>query len=170
VHETPEDIHALQALLDASHAAAGPHLRAIWNEERRIPAAELPEILTGVQTITLATVTAAGEPRIVPVDGLFFAGRFYAGATRDSVRLRHLRARPQVSVALVRGEELAVVVHGHAALVDTDAPEHAAFREYCLEVYGAPWHSFGAGEPYARIEPAKMFTFRNPPRGRSAEA
>ena len=42
-HETPEDIAELQRLLDASHAAAGPHLREIFSDERRVAAADLLE-------------------------------------------------------------------------------------------------------------------------------
>ena len=36
--ETPEELAALQALLDASMATAGPHLRGIISDERRLSA------------------------------------------------------------------------------------------------------------------------------------
>ena len=36
--ETPEELAALQDLLDASMAAAGPHLRDIITDERRLDA------------------------------------------------------------------------------------------------------------------------------------
>ena len=42
-HETPEDLAWLQRLLDESHASAGPHLRDIFSDERRVAAADLPE-------------------------------------------------------------------------------------------------------------------------------
>jgi hypothetical protein len=160
LHETADDLRWLQELLDRSHAAAGAHLRGIFTEERRIPAAELPALLPGVQVLNLATVTAACEPRISPVDGLFFRGRFWFGSSHTSARFRHLRARPSVSAAHTRGEELAVVVHGIAHEVDIAAPEAAPFRAYGIEVYGAGWDEWAAGSPYARIEPTHMFTFR----------
>ena len=45
MHETEDDLRALEDLLDRSHANAGPHLRSIFSDERRIPAAELPALL-----------------------------------------------------------------------------------------------------------------------------
>lgn len=59
-----------------------------------------------------------------------------------------------------RGEELAVIVHGMASEVDLTTPEGAPFRDYCLEVYGDGWRSWGAPATYARIDPWRMFTFR----------
>jgi uncharacterized pyridoxamine 5'-phosphate oxidase family protein len=159
VHETEKDLRELQELLDASYGAAGPHLRSIFNEPRRIPAVELPALLPGVQVLALATVTARGEPRVAPVDGLFFRARFWFGSSEQSARFRHIRARPAVSATHLRGEELAIVVHGLAVEVDVGAPEHAAFRSYLLETY-PDWEQWGAGSPYARIEPKAMFTFR----------
>jgi hypothetical protein len=159
MHETPEDIAALQRVIDASHAGAGRHLRSIFDDERRIPAAELPELLPGVQLLSLATVTAKGEPRVAPVDGLFFRGHFWFGSSHDSARFRHIRRNPAVSAAHTRGEEVAVIVHGRAH--ETPLDESHPFRAYCLEVYGDAWFEFGEGAAYARIEPERMFTFRS---------
>ncbi|HEX2104752.1 MAG TPA: pyridoxamine 5'-phosphate oxidase family protein [Solirubrobacteraceae bacterium] len=162
MHETEDDLRALQDLLDRSHANAGPHLRSLFTDDSRIPAAELPELLRGVQVLALATVTARGEPRVAPVDGLFFRGRWHFGSAHNSARFRHIRARPAVSAAHVRGEQLAVVVHGTAHELNPRAPEHAAFRAYLNQTYPG-WDDAGwtAGAPYARIEPAAMFTFRS---------
>jgi uncharacterized pyridoxamine 5'-phosphate oxidase family protein len=161
VHETENDLRALQELIDASHANAGPHLRAIFGDDRKIPAAELPALLPGVQVLALATVTARGEPRVAPVDGLFFRGRFHFGSSPESARFRHIRARPAVSATHMRGEELAVVVHGQAVEIDPRAPEHAGFRGYLNETYpGWDDADWAADAPYARIEPSAMFTFR----------
>src|SRR5437667_11202938 len=114
MHETTEDIEFVQEIMDRSHAQGGRHLRAIWTDDQKIPAKELPALLPAVQILSLATVTANGSPRVGPVDGLFYRGRFYFGSAPDSARFRHLRARPQVSAAHLRGEEFAVVVHGTA--------------------------------------------------------
>jgi uncharacterized pyridoxamine 5'-phosphate oxidase family protein len=161
VHETARDLAELQDLLDRSHAGAGAHLRAIFSDDRRIPAAELPALLSGVQVLALATVTARGEPRVAPVDGLFFRGRFHFGSSPDSARFRHIRARPAVSATHLRGEELAVVVHGRAVEIDPRGPGEEGFRAYLNETYPG-WDDAGwaAGAPYARIEPSAMFTFR----------
>jgi len=159
MHETADDLVDLQRLLDESYAAAGNHLRRIFTEERRVAADRLPAELTGVQVLSLATVTAAGEPRVGPVDGLFFRGRLHFGSAHDSARFRNLRARPAVSAAVIRGESFAVIVHGTARELDMGAPEQQGFGDYCREVYGEGWEQWAADSPYARIEPVKMFTF-----------
>ncbi len=157
--ETDEDIAFLQAVIDRSHARGSRHLRAIWTDAKKIPAQELPELLQGVQLLALATVTAKGEPRVGLVDGLFYRGRFWFGSAPDSARFRHLRVRPQASATHVRGEEMAIVVHGRAEEVDTSKPEHAGFVAYCRDAY-PHWDAFGPGNPYAYIEPDMMFTFQ----------
>ena len=97
----------------------------------------------GVQVLHLATVTAACAPRVAPVDGLFFRGRFYFGSSQGSARFRHIRARPQVSATVTSGEEFAVVVHGRAWILDLDSAESAPFRAYCRDVYGDEWGEWG---------------------------
>ena len=160
MHETPADLQRLQALLDRSHAAAGGHLRSIFRPERRITAAELCALLPGVRVLSLATVTKACEPLVAPVDGLLFRGTFYFGSSHDSVRFRHLRMRPQVSAAHVRGEELAVLIHGTAHEIDLSAAGHAPVRAHLLEVYGPAWDDWGAPSAYARIEPRRLLAMR----------
>jgi nitroimidazol reductase NimA-like FMN-containing flavoprotein (pyridoxamine 5'-phosphate oxidase superfamily) len=169
VHETPEDLTALQSLIDSSYAAAGPHLLAIHDPERRLSAEQVSERLTGMCLLTLATVTRDCRPIAGPVDGIFFRGAFHFGSADNSVRFRHIRARPQVSATYLPGEELAVTVHGRAALIDIAAPEHAAFRQAVLDVYipiyGEGWEQefLEAVSPvYARIDAARMFTFSMP--------
>jgi nitroimidazol reductase NimA-like FMN-containing flavoprotein (pyridoxamine 5'-phosphate oxidase superfamily) len=169
VHETADDLTALQALIDRSYAAAGPHLLAIHEPERRLGAEQVAQRLTGMCLLSLATVTADCRPIVGPVDGIFFRGAFYFGSAANSVRFRHIRRRPQVSATHLPAEELAVTVHGRAALIDIGAPEHAAFRQTLLEVYvpryGEEWEAdfLEAVSPvYARIDADRMFTFHMP--------
>jgi hypothetical protein len=157
MHETDAELAALQRLLDDSHRHAGAHLRSIFRDDRRLTASRVAELLPGVQILSLATVTADCRPLVGPVDGLFFRGHFHFGSSEESVRFRHLRARPQVSAAHVRGEELAVIVHGTAVEIDVGAPEHSGFRDYLVEVYGEGWTDWGSGAPYARIDATRMF-------------
>jgi hypothetical protein len=162
VHETPDDRRALAALLDGSYARAGAHLRSIFTPELRVHADELVELMPGMQLLALATVTARCEPRVAPVDGLFFRGQLWFGSSPDSVRFSHLRARPQVSATHIRGEELAVVAHGVATRIDVAAPEHRDFADHCVEVYGEQWRDWGDGAAYARIDATTMFASRLP--------
>jgi nitroimidazol reductase NimA-like FMN-containing flavoprotein (pyridoxamine 5'-phosphate oxidase superfamily) len=168
VHETEEDLARLQELLARSHAAGGSHLRSIITPERRLNAAELVERLQGMCLLVLATVTADGRPLTGPVDGIFYRGAFHFGSSPESVRLRHLRARPQVSATHLPGEELSVTVHGTAVPVDVTDPRNAGFRQTVLDIYGprygAEWEQFlDSGPSYMRIEAEKMFTFHMPP-------
>jgi nitroimidazol reductase NimA-like FMN-containing flavoprotein (pyridoxamine 5'-phosphate oxidase superfamily) len=164
MHETPADLEALQALLDRSYAAAGPHLLRIITPERRLSAEQVAEQLTGMRLLALATVTADGRPIVGPVDGIFLRGSFYFGSSPDSVRFRHIGARPQVSATHLPGEELAVTVHGRATPVDIRAEAGAELRRTLLEIYvpryGPKWEEFlDSGPVYARIDADRMFTF-----------
>lgn len=164
MHETPEDIAGLQALLDRSYAQAGPHLLRIHTPERRLDAEALAERLTGMTLLTLATVTADGRPITGPVDGIFFRGAFHFGSSPDSVRFRHINARPQVSATHLPGEELGVTVHGRAVPVDVSS---GPFRQALLDIYvpryGEEWEQFiDSGPVYARIDAERMFVFWMP--------
>jgi Pyridoxamine 5'-phosphate oxidase len=160
MHETAEDLLELAALLDRSYARAGEHLRSIFTPERRIPADELVALLPGVQVLNLATVTRTCAPRVAPVDGLFYRGRFWFGSAAASVRFVHLRERPQVSASHTRGEELAVMVHGTAALIDTGDPAHAGFADYYREIYGFGWEAWDIPVQFARIDATHLYTYR----------
>ena len=169
MHETAEDLRALQALIDASYAAAGPHLLAIHEPERRLSAEQLSERLTGMCLLALATVTRDGRPIVGPVDGIFFRGAFHFGSAANSIRFRHIRTRPQVSATHLPSEELAVTVHGRAVPIDIAAAENAAFRRTLLDVYiplyGEDWEQEfleSVSPVYARIDADRMFTFHMP--------
>ncbi len=139
MHETPDDLRELQRVLDESYARAGEHLRSIFTPERRMSAEQMAQFLQGVFVLNVATVTAACEPMVAPVDGLFYRGKVLFGFPPGSVRVPHLRARPQVSAVHNRGEDYCVIVHGYAREINLDAPEDADFLDYFKEVYGASW-------------------------------
>jgi nitroimidazol reductase NimA-like FMN-containing flavoprotein (pyridoxamine 5'-phosphate oxidase superfamily) len=165
MRETPDDIERLQQLLDRSAAGAGPHLRGIITEERRLDAVQLCQILQGLRLLVVATVTADGRPLAGPVDGYFLHGSFYFSSGRDSVRMRHLAARPAVSATHLPGEELAVTVHGRAELFDLRDPGHGELRQAMLDHYlprqGPEFESWldQLDAIGVRIVAEKMFTF-----------
>jgi hypothetical protein len=166
VHETPEQLRALQDLLDASAAGAGPHLRDIISEARRVDATTLCRRLQGMRLLVLATVTADGRPLAGPVDGYLLGGSFYFSSGRQSVRMRHLALRPSVSATHLPGEEFAVTVHGRAELFELSDPTHPELRQAMLDHYlplqgpaFAAWLN-DADAVGARIEAEKMFTFQ----------
>jgi hypothetical protein len=161
MHETDEDLAALQELIDRSYAVAGEHLLRIHTPERRLTAAQVAERLQGMCLLALATVTADGRPVVGPVDGVFYRGAFHFGSAPDSVRFRHIGARPAVSATHLPGEELAVTVHGRASQVPVEGGFRRALLDIYVPRYGAEWETsfLDSGPVYARIDAERMFTF-----------
>jgi Pyridoxamine 5'-phosphate oxidase len=165
MRETAEDLAALQELLDSSYARAGAHMLRIHTPERRLTAKQVAERLTGMRLLALATVTADGRPIVGPVDGIFLHGAFHFGSSPDSIRFRHIRARPYVSATHLPGEELGITVHGRAVPVDVSSGElRDVLMEIYLPRYGDDWLKIlDGGAVYARIEADRMFTFHMEP-------
>jgi Pyridoxamine 5'-phosphate oxidase len=160
VRETPDDVAALQELLDRSYDAAGAHLHRIITPERRLTAEQVCERLEGMCLLVVATATTDGRPIAGPVDGIFFRGGFHFGSAPDSVRLRHIAQRPHVSATHVPGEQLAVTVHGRAVVVEPAGEFREALLGVYVPRYGPGWEKFlDSGVQFARIEPDRMFTF-----------
>lgn len=155
----------LQALLDGSMATAGPHVRDVITDERRLTAARLTERLHGMRLLVLATVTADGRPLTGPVDGYFLHGSFWFSTARASVRRRHLDRRPSCSATHLPGDELSVTVHGRAEVHALDEPASAELVQAMLDEYiprVGPEFAQGLEAMDAvgvRIVPEKMFTF-----------
>jgi nitroimidazol reductase NimA-like FMN-containing flavoprotein (pyridoxamine 5'-phosphate oxidase superfamily) len=165
MHETADDLTALQQLIDRSYETAGAHLLRIHDPQRRLTAEQVAERLTGMCLLTLATVSADCRPVAGPVDGIFYRGSFHFGSSPDSVRFKHIAKRPQVSATHVPGEQMAVTVHGRAVPVDVKDAANAGLRQTVLDIYlpryGPEWeHDFlDSGPVYARIDAERMFTF-----------
>lgn len=166
MYETPEELARLQELLDASMAGAGPHLRGIISDERRLDAAALCERLVGMRLLTCATVTADGRPIAGPVDGYFLHGALWFSTSSQSVRARHLARRPVASLTHVPDERLAVTVHGTATLFDFPSAETHELRDAMLAHYlplqGPDFQEWldGMTDGVAvRVDATKMFAF-----------
>lgn len=165
VLETPEEIDGLQRLLDRSAADAGAHLRDILTDDHRLSAAQVCEKLRGMRLLVVATVTADHRPLAGPVDGYLLHGSFHFSSGRNSVRMRHLAARPAVTATYLAGEELAVTVHGRAELYELSDPGRSELRQAMLDHYlplqGPQFETWldQSGSVAARIAADKMFTF-----------
>lgn len=163
MRESPDEIARLQALLDASHARAGPHLRSIFRDEHRFTAERLVAHFTGPRQVAVATVSADAEPRVAPVDAVLLHGRFHFGTHRTAARVRHLRARPAVSLVYFERDELAVVVHGAAELLEHGDPDFRAIDQAFVDVYGGTPSTPDEASVYARVEAKTMFTYARDP-------
>ncbi|HEX6449969.1 MAG TPA: pyridoxamine 5'-phosphate oxidase family protein [Trebonia sp.] len=166
--ETHEEIDRLQQLLDRSAAGAGPHMQNIITDERRLTAEQVCEKLDGMRLLVLATATADGRPLTGAVDGYFLHGSFWFSSGANSVRWRHLAARPAVSATYLPGEELSVTVHGRAELFDLRESSDRAreLRQAMLDHYlprqgpaFQEWLDKDDTIRAARITADKMFTF-----------
>ena len=164
MYETPEDLVALQDLLDRSRAGAGAHLADIFTAERWLDAEALTVRLQGMCLLSLATVTADHRPLVGAVDSFFIRGAFCFGSSPTSLRARHIAARPQVSAVHLPGEHLSVTVHGRAIPIDWagEDPFARPLLDALRDAYGEG--NFGEqGFPYWRIEAEKMFVFHLEP-------
>jgi general stress protein 26 len=136
MYETAEEITALQDLLERSYAGATEHLRGIINERRRLSAQDLVALLTGMKVLSVATVTAAGEPRISALDGHFLHGTWSFSTSGTALKARHLRKRPVVSVAHIDNEELGVFSHGRVSELHEDDDDFAPTIAHWTQHYG----------------------------------
>jgi general stress protein 26 len=139
MRETPEEIAALQSLLDDSRARATGHLRSIINDERALSAEQLVQLLTGMRVLSVATVTAHGEPRISALDGHFLHGTWTFGTDGSSAKAKHLARRPAVSVAHIDGEELALFSHGSAELIPSGPDRDEVDAHWTAHYGSSPW-------------------------------
>lgn len=164
MYESPADLADLQRLLERSIAGSGDHLRSIIEPGKRtLPADQLVDVLTGMTTLALATVTAAGEPRVSGVDGHLLRGRFVFTTSGTALKAGHLRRSPGVSAAHLVGDDLGVFVHGHARFLDVDDPENSWIEDHLVAHYGSSPRSWGPDIVYLRIEPTWMVAYAPDP-------
>jgi hypothetical protein len=163
LRETPEELAALQALLDNSLTSATSHLRSIIDAENTLSAEQLAQTLTGMCTLALSTVTAKGEPRISGVDGHFLHGQWHFGTARTAAKARHLAARPAASVAHLRGENLGVFTHGTVEILNPLGGEPASgwpeLRAYLQDFYGGDAFDWDNEVVYYRLRPHWMTVY-----------
>lgn len=157
MRETPEELAALQSLIDASFAAASDHLRGIMAPERRLTAERIVADVPSPAVLNVATVTSRSEPRISALDGHFLHGRWYFTTAGDSPKAVHIRARPAVSASYTPRDGYGIFCHGDASLVDGD--ERQMLIDHCTRVYGRSPETFGEGIAYVRIEPKWLVGF-----------
>jgi general stress protein 26 len=156
MYETPEELTALQDLLDRSHAGATAHLRDIINDERRLTAEDLVALLTGMRVISVATVTAQGHPRISAMDGHFLHASWSFSTSGTAAKARHMHMRPEVSVAHVDHEELAVFSHGRVEEMEEQDPDWAETVDHWTSHYGSSPLSWGERIVLYRYRPHWM--------------
>jgi hypothetical protein len=159
MYETVAETDALQELLDRSLAGATEHLRGIVGPQRTLSAGQTVTVLQGMRTLSVATVTGRGEPRISAVDGHFLHAKFVFTTAGSAAKARQLRARPAVSVAHVVGDDLGVFVHGRAEFLTGSSPDFAAIEAHLVTHYGSSPSSWAEDIAYLRVQPNWMVVY-----------
>ncbi|GIF22147.1 general stress protein 26 [Actinoplanes tereljensis] len=154
--ETAEEIAALQGLLDRSHAGATGHLRNIVHAGRTLTAEDLAGVLVGMKVLSVATVTATGEPRISALDGHFLHGTWTFSTAGSAAKARHIERRPAVSVAHIDGEEFAVFSHGWAEQIFPVDDDWKETLEHWTNYYDSSPLSWGEDVRMYRLAPHWM--------------
>jgi Pyridoxamine 5'-phosphate oxidase len=117
MHETPETVAELQAIIDRSARTAGPAIAmnfigggwqmsaeefiAFWGEERMA---------------TISTASGKGAVHAAPLEVRLIDGKFHATGFADSQRLRDHRANPRCAITSWDGPYRAVIVYGVAEI------------------------------------------------------
>jgi pyridoxamine 5'-phosphate oxidase-like protein len=151
MYETAEETRQLQELLDRSHSGASQHLRSIFKADRTLRAGELVGLLTGMRTLSVATVTARGEPRISAVDGHFLHAQWIFSTSRSSAKAAHIHRQPAVSASYLEGEELGIFAHGRASTILESEPDFEATLDHLTEHYGSSPLSWGDTALYRMV-------------------
>jgi general stress protein 26 len=154
--ETPEEVAALQRLLDASRASSSGHLRSIINEDTALTAREIVALLAGMKVLSVATVTSRGEPRISAMDGHFLHGTWTFSTSGTAAKAGQMRARPSVSVAHIDSEHFAVFSHGRVEQMAESDPDWAETLDHWIGHYGSSPLSWGEDVRIYRYRPHWM--------------
>ena len=156
MRETADQLRALQELLDASFERSSEHLRSIMTPPRRLTAEQLVRELPSPAVLNIATVTAAGEPRVSAVDGHFLGGHWYWTTAVGSPKVRQLAARPGISASYTPRDGFGVFCHGTGVLLDGD--DRQMLREHFRDTYGQDPEEWGE-IAYVRIDAHWMTAF-----------
>jgi general stress protein 26 len=160
--ETPDELAALQQLLDASFGRASQHLRSIMTEPRRLTARRIVADVPSPAVLNIATINARGEPRISAVDGHFFHGHWYFTTAEESPKAKQLTARPAISASYTPRDGYGLFCHGRVEALEP-GPERQMIADHFAETYGQSPEEFGVGILYARIDATWMVGFAMTP-------
>jgi hypothetical protein len=166
MRENDAELAELQVLLEASLARSTGHLRSIVRPGRTLTAAQLVQVITGMCTLAVSSVTAAGEPRVSGADGHFLHGCWVFSTERSSAKAGHFAARPAVSLAHLRGDELGVFTHGRVEELNPRGaapdPQWPQILEHLTRHYGSSPLGWGDVVAY-RVRPQWMVAYAADP-------
>lgn len=164
MRETPEELAALQALIDRSHAATKPHMRAITHPDKyALTARQVVRLLDGMKTVAVAAPSPRGDPLVAPMDGWFVHGKFFFSSSGDAIRIRGLRRLPRASIAYFEGEQFLINAHGPAVLMFAGHPEVGEIDTIFKQHYGGSAFDWSDEGVYVRLDANRFFTYSRTP-------
>jgi uncharacterized pyridoxamine 5'-phosphate oxidase family protein len=159
LQETQEDILQLQAVLDESVRQAGSFLCSSFEmPAHSLSAQQLIHYLQGVQNVAFATVTAKSEPRVAPINALFYRGQFHIPTVATAARTKQALKNSAVSLTHFIGDDLAIIVHGHATVLPVDHPDFETLEELFFTSSGSKVRNWGQGV-YLRVKATVIYTY-----------
>lgn len=125
---TPDQLAALQALLDRSTRTAGAAVaESVAYPERQMTAAEFVEFWRSAPTCAMTTVGPNGAPHTAPVHADVQGTTLRLVIYDNTVRRRDLATNPRVSFTTWK-DGAAAIVYGHAHEVPDSVRESRAGR------------------------------------------
>src|SRR2546427_8163940 len=91
-----------------------------------------------MRPVAIATVTAKGEPRVSPVGAVFHRTKFHIPTAEYSMRVRHVRSRPAISLTHFELNRIAVIVPARADIISPGVPES---EELAIWEQETSWHA-----------------------------
>lgn len=146
----------LQELLTRSMDNAGAHVRSIFTREHWLSARQVCRYLQGVRQVAAATVNSRGEPRVAPIDAVFYHGKFCLSTDSRSLRARHLSKRPAVSVTYFEAADPAIIVHGRAGFIRREDENFGPLDSEWMKAYGRSTTSLSESVEFIRVKPQIM--------------
>ncbi len=162
VNENEEDLKYLQSILHSSIENAGKYLvREFQMPDHSLSAKDMIILFQNQKTISVATVTAKGEPRVSPTGVHFYKSYFYIPSVKRTAKVQHLKKRPGISFTYHEGIDRAVIVHGIAILLDNQSP---MFDEL-VSTTGEKVDSWADGNEgiFIKIVPDRIYSFNRYP-------
>jgi hypothetical protein len=85
-------------------------------------------------------------------------GHFYIPTVATAARTRHIIRNPAVSFTCYVGEDVAIIVHGEATVIQPDHPDFAAVEALHIEENGQGVRAWGEGV-FLQITPKVLYSF-----------
>ncbi len=162
MYETKSELNELQNTLDRSADKAGLHIRSLFKPEHRLSALSAQQVVRffqGVKEVAAATVNSRREPRVAPIDAVFYHGRFHLSTERNSLRARHITTNPGVSLTYFEGADPVIIVHGRGSFVRRNHSDFNKLDSEWVKAYGTSTTALSRGVLFVRVEPETMFAY-----------